>query len=203
MSQVEDFVERLSVARIGSTFNFYADRVDGLDVADACVRRQANLLEHLTAREGRCRFMLVGEAPGYNGARWSGVAFTDERSLGPERRSSTRPQGFREPSATILGGALRDLGLDEVTVRWNAVPLHPHGPGRPLTNRKPTEEERVAGLEFLEELVSIMQPERVLAVGRVAERSLPEATYVRHPARGGATIFRAQMRDLLGAESTA
>ncbi len=191
------FVDDLAGAQIGETFNFYAHAIATLDVDDACDRRRANLLAHLSARLDRCRFMLVGEAPGFNGARFSGVAFTSERSLAPEHRSSRRPDGFKEPSATILGGQLEALGIDEVTVRWNSVPFHPHELDAPLTNRKPTELERREGLVFLQRLVEIMRPEQIIAVGRVAERSLPGSVCVRHPARGGATQFRQQMADLV------
>jgi uracil-DNA glycosylase len=134
--------------------------------------------------------MLVGEAPGYRGCRFSGIAFTSERSLPPERRSSTKLAAWIEPSATIIGGALRAADLEAETVLWNACPLHPAG-GSPLSNRTPSRAELEAGLEWLTRLIALLAPSLVVAVGRSAQRSLPGAPVVRHPANGGASACRA------------
>ena len=95
-----------------------------------------------------CRLLLIGEAPGYQGCRFSGIAFTSERSLPPAARTSIRPEGWSEPSATIVHGALRDLGLEEATILWNACPFHPALPSGPLTNRTPTPADLVRGVPF-------------------------------------------------------
>jgi uracil-DNA glycosylase len=53
---------------------------------------------------------------------------------------------------------------------------------------------------YVERLLALIQPKRLVAVGRVAEEILgSRATYVRHPANGGATAFAEGMRALLGA----
>jgi len=173
------FVRRLSEARIGSTFNFYAEG-QGAGV------RRGRLAEYL---ESRCeaRILLVGEAAGYRGARVSGLAFTSERQL-----TGTGPA---EASATIVHGALAELGLAEEVLLWNVVPTHPQCPGEPLSNRAPTRAEAKEGLPFVEELAA---KRKVIAVGRLAAQSLG-APYVRHPSRGGATAFRAGLMELLDA----
>ena len=60
------FVERLAAARIGDTFNQYAE--SGL--------RRERLARYLHERR-RTPILLVGEAPGYRGARVSGARFAN------------------------------------------------------------------------------------------------------------------------------
>ena len=171
------FVGRLAAARIGATFNFYAQG------AGARVRR-ARLTEYLEARRA-APILLVGEAAGYRGARTSGLPFTSERQL--------TGSGPAEASATIVQRVLAELGVAEDVLLWNVVPLHPHRPGMPASNRPPSRAEAADGLPFVHELA---MGRRVLAIGRLAERALG-APYVRHPSRGGAAAFRAGLMELL------
>jgi len=89
---------------------------------------------------------------------------------------------------------LYQLGIEEQTVLWNAVPWHPSKAGNPLSNASPKEEDRKEGLAYLFRFLEIFPGRRLVAVGRTAERSLQEAGLVfegvRHPANGGATKFR-------------
>jgi uracil-DNA glycosylase family 4 len=82
-------------------------------------------------------------------------------------------------------------------ILWNTVPTHPHLPGTPSSNRRPTREEIAAGRVFVERLNDIVEPRVLIGVGRIACAALPEAQYVRHPAQSGATAFRAGMREIL------
>jgi hypothetical protein len=81
---------------------------------------------------------------------------------------------------------LAELGLEEEVLLWNVVPTHPHEPGRPYTNRRPTRSEvdACSGLLRL-----VVRGRHVIAVGRLAA-SVTGAPYVRHPAHGGAVAFR-------------
>jgi hypothetical protein len=139
---------------------------------------------------------------GYRGGRFSGMAFTSERTLGawgaPYAASSTRPGGWAEPSATIVHGAIGERELD--VLLWNVVPAHPHRPGAPLTNRPPTTREVAAGSPFLDAVLELAPAGRVVAAGRVAAGLLgPRADHcVRHPAQGGATLFRQGIAEVLG-----
>jgi uracil-DNA glycosylase len=171
------FVDRLSEARIGTTFNFYRE-------GTGAALRRARLCAYLASRRA-AHVLLVGEAAGYRGARVSGVPFTSERQLSGS--------GPGEASATIVRCVLRELGLEEGVLCWNLVPTHPHRPGLPETNRSPTREEVASGRVFLDLLVA---GRRVIAVGRLAERALG-AQYVRHPAHGGAAAFRAGLIEAL------
>jgi uracil-DNA glycosylase family 4 len=162
----ERFVSRLASARIGATFNFYREG------AGARVRRR-RLAVYLEDR-ANATLMLVGEAPGYRGARVSGLPFTSERQLSGH--------GPGEATATVVQRVLAELELDVLC--WNVVPTHP---GTEASNRRPTREEIVASRPFLEELA---ENRRLIAVGRLAA-SVTEAPYIRHPSHGGAAEFRA------------
>jgi uracil-DNA glycosylase len=130
---------------------------------------------YLDAREASS-LLLVGEAPGYRGARVSGVPFTSERQL--------TGAGPAEATATLVRAVLVELGLEQETLCWNAVPTHP---GTATSNRHPTRAEVEAGRPFVTGLAEGWQ---VLAVGRVAAAATG-APYIRHPSHGGAKEFRA------------
>jgi uracil-DNA glycosylase len=184
-------VADLAAARIGTAVNPYApaDERPELDRPGAAGIRAENLRRYLQARI-RVPLLLVGEAAGYRGCRFSGIAFTSERSLPRDRWSSRNPRGWQEPSATIVHGALRELGLEEQALLWNAVPLHAAGP-HPLSNRMPTAGELLEGVRWLERLIALIRPGHLLAIGRTAGRALPDVPVLRHPANAGATLFRA------------
>jgi hypothetical protein len=167
------FVERLAVAEIGETFNQYA--------APRLAERLLAYLERMAAAP----ILLVGEAAGYRGARVSGIPFTSERQL-----SGTGPA---EATATIVHRGLAELGIESEVLLWNVVPTHPHRPGAPGSNRRPTRPEVAAGLPFVRELA---RGRRTIAVGRLAENAL-EAPAVRHPSHGGAQAFRMGLAELL------
>ena len=160
------FVTKLAAAQIGTTFNFYREG------ADASTRRER--LVHYLEEKRHARLLLVGEAPGFRGARVSGIPFTSERQL--------TGAGPAEPTATLVQETLAELGLDVLC--WNVVPTHP---GTESSNRPPTAKEVADALPFLAELVT---GRTVLAVGRLAER-VTGAPYVRHPSHGGKGAFRA------------
>jgi len=167
-------MERLVAARIGQTMNFYRD-------GEGAALRLDRLERYLASRE-RASILLVGEAPGYRGARVSGIPFTSERQL-----TGTGPA---EATATIVQRALRDLGIADQVLLWNVVPTHP---GTATSNRRPTPTEVVAGRSFAQEL---MQGRRLVTVGRVAQAALG-GDYIRHPSHGGAAEFRRALRGLI------
>jgi hypothetical protein len=73
------------------------------------------------------------------------------------------------------------------------VPTHPHEPGRPYTNRRPTRDEVVSSSHFLG---GVAVGRRVIAVGRLAQ-AVTGGAYVRHPSHGGAEDFRQGLAALL------
>ena len=196
---IEAFLRELPTLTIGATFNQFRDAGPD-DVQDAPAIRLANLRQYLEERQ-KADVIAVGEAAGYQGMRWSGIAFTSEFDLlrwgDPYRRSSRRPRPWKEPSGTIVHGVLEELGAERRVILWNTVPTHPHLAGKPLSNRRPIREEIAAGRVLVERLVEIVQPRVLVGVGRIACEALPEAQYVRHPAQSGATAFRLGMRAVL------
>ena len=120
------------------------------------------------------RFSRVGEIP-----------FTSERQL--------TGRGPAEATATIVHGVLETLGLTDDVLLWNVVPTHPHRPGEPYSNRRPSAEEISSARPFLDELA---RGRDVVPVGRVAEAALGIAG-IRHPSHGGAAAFRAGLARLV------
>ena len=196
----ERLVADLAAAEIGSTFNFLRDEVADLDLPDAAAPRRANLLHYLRSR-AEAPIVALGEAAGYAGARWSGIAFTSERTLSrwgaPYAGTFAGPKVWSEQAATIVHGVLDELDVEGYVLLWNTVPTHPHLPGRPLTNRTPTASERAAGAVFAHRLLTLVQPAVVVAVGRLAEREVEDARYVRHPSNAGASAFAAGVREIV------
>jgi Uracil DNA glycosylase superfamily len=200
------FVSEVAGLTFGGAFRMLADEVAGLDLPGAAEARRANVARYLVERTTERPVLLVGEAMGYAGGRFSGIAFTAERMLlgwgEPYAATSIRPEGYSEQSGTIVHGLLGDLGVEQRVLLWNVVPAHPHKPDQPLSNRLPTEAERRAGGEVLHALIARLDPLAVLPAGRTAERTLRELVVeaepaVRHPANGGATRFRAEAGEAL------
>ncbi len=189
-------LRELPTLTIGATFNQFRDTGPD-DLPGAPAIRLANLRHYLQQRQ-EADVIAVGEAAGYQGMRWSGIAFTSEFDLlrwgGPYRRSSRRARPGKEPSGTIVHGVLDELGGERRVILWNTVPTHPHLPGKPLSNRRPTREEIAAARVLVERLLDIVQPRLLVGIGRIACAALPKAHYVRHPAQSGATAFRVEMR---------
>src|ERR1700712_4171462 len=109
--------------------------------------RMERLAAHLDCEP---RYIICGQSPGWRGCRYSGIAFTSERQLidgviprmatSADRltRGGTLRGSLSEPSATIMWNNLRRLGIAGEVVLWNALPMHPHQPSNPWTNRMPT-----------------------------------------------------------------
>jgi uracil-DNA glycosylase len=164
-------VDELAGTTIGGTFNQYA--------AGARAPLLRERLARYLAERAEAPILLVGEAPGYRGARVSGIPFTSERQL-----TGTGPV---EPTATIVQRVLVELDLADDVLLWNVVPTHP---GTDVSNRRPTSAEVRAGSTFLRELA---HDRRVIGVGRIAH-SVLGGEYVRHPSHGGAESFGRGLR---------
>ena len=203
-ARIGRFVADCASAETGpGLFNPWRDVCRAFDLdARAPYARAERLIRHLIIPE--VRLVLVGEAPGYQGCRYSGVPFCSEKLLGagaiprvpipPGGRLTRRGPPWSEPSATIVWRTLYQLQLAEHAVLWNACPWHPEGaPDKPLSNRAPTQAEVEAGLPFLERLAGFYPDAVFAAVGKVAAGALGRCgvacTAVRHPARGGASEF--------------
>ena len=209
------FAERLFDEPAGDRlFNPYRG-TDAHDGPDAPARRRANLLAALdavaaAAPGGRPDVLVVAEAPGPWGARFSGVPFTNERQLlDPAFPVTGRPTSAQfaatgEPVTEYSGAIYWDAMLPHWGRfwTWNAVPFHPHRAGAPLTIRTPGVREVRRWHGLLGGVVEALAPGVCVAVGRKAEGALAAVgarpVYVRHPSQGGATRFREGMAALWG-----
>jgi hypothetical protein len=198
-----ELFELLSSYRGSGVFNQYRDTEPQLDRPNGAAARWSNLCRYLEVF-AKARYVLVGEAAGYAGCRFSGIPFTCENQLvGPERlswtygledhlaRTSTQETLWVERSAVMVWGA---LGPRTDCVLWNAFPWHPFGDGGPLSNRAPGRD-LYDGLEVLRCFLGLFPSARPVAIGRVAERALAQigvpAPYIRHPSHGGKLKFTA------------
>lgn len=188
--------------------NPYREAFPELDGPSAAKRRRENLEAYLE-RVGTPRLVLLGEALGFRGGRFSGIAFTSERQLaGPDDRrlpwagspfqaTSRNPSLWLEPSGSVVWDALG--GDASGALVWNTFPWHPYGERGPLSNRTPEKGMVHANLDVLEALLAELDGARIFAVGRTAAAALSvlgvEAPALRHPAHGGAMIFRQQLRE--------
>ena len=190
-------------------FNPYRDTHPAHDEPDAQTIRQANLRAALDALSRKPRVLVVAEAPGPWGCRFSGVPLVSEQQLldptypingQPTSQRAAHGEPIKEYSGAIYWRVMEPYWGRFWT--WNTVPLHPHKPGEPLTIRTPTAAEVRAWHGVLAAMIEVLGPETVVAVGRKAEGALTaigaEPVYVRHPSQGGATRFAEGMRDLLG-----
>ena len=178
------------------------------ETADAI--RCANLQRHLeNAMAAGANVLLCGEAPGYQGCRFTGIAFTSEVQLAERRpelvgtqmlpeAQARRRRFMREPSAQAVWEAMERA--PRPFLLWNSVQLHPHVPGTPLTNRTPRRSEVALGRDALQMLLELCQPRLVVAVGNTARDALAQfgidIVVVRHPAYGGKTDFLRGLENL-------
>lgn len=214
------------------TFNPWSDYDPHYDVnKDSPKTRIRHLKAYLTPRVHKAKYILVAEAVGYQGGKFSGVPMTSERILlgnqphispdiilpnfTPTRTSysqaasskTVREQGYAEPTATIVWGLIQELPLSPLEViLWNIFPFHPFKPEKGgLTNRTPRDQELEIGLGFLRQLIALCSPNvKIIAIGEKSASTLgPDYQKVRHPANGGANQFREQLPRLLIDSSSA
>ncbi len=151
--------------------------------------------------------LLVGEAPGYRGAGRVGMPFSSEKLVMTHQFFSDRRdfgvidenELVGEASASIVWKTLDSLNF--YPLMWATFPFHPHNEGDALSNRAPTTDEIRVGKKFIEKILKIYKINKIVAVGRIAEKTLTEmglsAFPVRHPSHGGATQFAEGLRSFV------
>ncbi len=199
--------QALQSFRSRDVFNPWAEP-DSLDLEGSPGAGPAARLRRLRKHfDVDARLVLIGEAAGYQGCHFSGLAFTNERLMLEGRipritvsgRFTSRPRPWCEPSATVVWGALHGLGLAASTVLWNSFAWHPYKAGSHYSNRAPTRDELEAGRDVLDGVLGTFGQAHIVAVGQVAGRSLralgrEPAAVLRHPSMGGANEFREGLR---------
>ncbi|WP_354200651.1 uracil-DNA glycosylase [Bradyrhizobium sp. JR4.1] len=155
--------------------------------------------------------LWVGRDLGYRGGRRTGLALTDDVHMDLHARrwnlSITRPtkgQAVSERTAAVIWSVLDSIASP--VFLWNVFPLHPHEPEEPFSNRSHNAKERAAGEEILADLVRLLAPKRIIAIGNDAARSAARISrnqltiQVRHPSYGGQTEFLTQIKGLYRCE---
>jgi uracil-DNA glycosylase len=218
--EIDDFLRLLKNSPSGAVFNPWWQVDERNDVGhNAPAIRRNQLRAYLEERLGKSTVAIIGEALGYRGGHFSGIPMTSERMLlGKKKESGIHPEqvfssiqarrtskprkcpnGFSEPTANIVWGTLLKRGLKpEQFVLWNAFPWHSFDSRRGmLSNRMPNKSERAAGLPMLKAFLELFSCEQVVALGKIAAAQLEElnvnAHCIRHPASGGAKLFRQQI----------
>lgn len=175
--KIEELLDEVSRIRVPGALNLYHEG-DSTDWGDrpgqATDRRHA--LRHYLVTHWAAPTVLVGEAPGKDGARWTGVPFSSVRQLTGSGRS--------EPTATIMHRVLSELDCAHRVLLWNTSMLFAPG------NRNPRPSEVEACAHVLE---LVCRGRAVFAVGRFAQ-SATDAPYIRHPSHGGAGRFAEGLR---------
>src|SRR5213080_2700155 len=219
-NSIDDFLRLLKKSSSGAVFNPWWEVDEQNDIGrNAPAIRRHQLRAYLQKRLGKVKLAVIGEAVGYRGGHFSGIPMTSERLLlgrnkkvclksndffsdiNPRHTSKPEkcPDGFSEPTATIVWSTLLRLGLKpDQFVLWNAFPWHSFDPRRGmLSNRMPNRSERAAGLPVLKAFLELLSCDQVVALGKIAAAQLEQlgvnAHCVRHPASGGARLFRQQI----------
>lgn len=199
------FVTSLKRLSFENTFNPYSHRCDIHDVEDAPERRSRALLRMLQAAANtEIDAVWIGRDLGYRGGRRTGLALTDDVHLSVHAsrwnvsvERATAGSVVAERTAAVIWSMLAS-----VTARvflWNVFPLHPHEPDNPFTNRAHRPVERAAGEEVLVELIAMLRPSRLVAIGNDATKSamkiagIGPVVQVRHPSYGGQRDFIQQV----------
>ena len=215
--QLDKFLRLLKASPSGAVFNPWWQIDEENDIGPRCSAiRRKHLIAYFRERLGKARLAIVGEALGYRGGHFSGIPMTSERMLlrkqqnivaGIKPRQTSKPSicsdGFSESTATIVWGALLKIGvLPEEFVLWNAFPWHSYDSRSGLlSNRVPNMSEQRSGRPALKAFLELFPCERIVALGKIADAQLQQlglnAHCVRHPASGGAKLFREQIAKIV------
>ena len=208
--KIHPFVEVLRKLSFENSFNPYADRCDLYDHADA-PRRRAEVLSAMLfkAEISGVDAIWIGRDLGHKGGRRTGLALTDDVHVsqhaerwGLRADRATIGKAVAEQTAAVIWSMLNRI--EKEIFLWNVFPLHPHESGNPFSNRQHNSKERRAGEDLLEELIRLLRPRRIIAIGNnaaiAAARLAPLVSLVsvRHPSYGGRSQFLEQMGALYG-----
>jgi uracil DNA glycosylase superfamily protein len=203
-----EFVSSLTGLKFENVFNPYADRCVVHDLDDAPARRARALLELLEmAGAGDVDALWIGRDLGHRGGRRTGLALTDDVHLTVHAtrwnvsiERATTGTMVAERTAAVIWSMLALVPAP--TFLWNVFPLHPHEPGDPFTNRSHLPHERLVGEALLAELIKMLRPRRLVAIGNDAAKAacrmsaITEVIQVRHPSYGGQRDFIRQIKRL-------
>ncbi len=204
---------RKQVFTIPSTldlFNMYRDIDPNLDRPDGHRIRQDNLKRYLESYTRKPTVLVVGEAAGPWGTRFSGIPLTNERSLvASELPFTGRQSSLDEPAVKTGRKTPYSSGTPSIFwevmapfyprfVIWDLVPFYPHMRGNVMKKRSPIDEEFASYAKLLKKAIALVKPKTIIAIGeRVAggiEQLGIEFESVHHPAHDTHQQFPAGMK---------
>ena len=204
-----EFVEELRRLSFENAFNPYSDRCAVYDYDSAPHSRRESLLAILEKASGsEIDSLWIGRDLGHKGGRRTGLALTDDLHL--EDHAARWEVSVEKPTKSIVAECTAAVvwnvlnRIDVPVFLWNVFPLHPHKPCDQFTNRAHNPREGRAGEELLCELVRLLDPRRLIAVGNDAAsaagrlRGDREVLRVRHPSYGGRKKFLEQICAIYG-----
>lgn len=210
-NDIKYFIKKLQEYKsTESVFNPWRDYDESFDIGpEAPNIRSKQMEQFLNIRINSSKYLLVAEAIGYQGGKFTGMALISERmilgfheSIGssaflkdiPGQRTS-KPNnlglkdtqkrfGFTEPTATIIWKEILKYKISPYQViTWNIFPFHPYNPKKgPLSNRTPAGVELEIGMLYAEMLYKMYPGIKVISIGRYSNEFLNRLGIKNYPA---------------------
>lgn len=199
---VPDFLKIMQDYSADNVFNPYRNVCDQYDTIDSPKLRFRVLNEILQkAEKNKVDAIWLGRDLGHRGGRRTGLAFTDDLNVENHLKRwnvinnpFTYPEiPVKEQTASTIWSKLQNI--DEKIFLWNIFPFHPYEMNEPLTNRCHNKQENIIGKQILLQLIEMLQPKKILAIGNDAFNSVQQLNIevnlkkARHPSYGGKNDF--------------
>jgi len=195
------FVNKLKSIQLSNVFNPYTDHCAHFDRHNAAGIRRRTLLAVLDAASlTSIDSLWLGRDLGYRGGRRTGLALTDDVHVNQHAARwqlnfdrATKGPIVKERTAAVAWQLLAQI--KRPVFLWNVFPFHPHLADQQFGNRAHTAHEREIGEQLCQDLIALLQPKSIIAIGQHATQSalrlVPESKVVsvRHPSYGGQTVF--------------
>jgi hypothetical protein len=204
------YVGSLCSVSLPNVFNPYRDQCTAHDLEGAPRLRRDTLLRLLeAAAASELDAIWIGRDLGYRGGRRTGLALTDDIHVsahadrwGVKGERATTGDPVAERTAAVIWHVLARIRAP--IFLWNVFPLHPHEPHEAFTNRAHSSFERGIGEDLLAELINLLRPRRIIAIGNDAAKAAVrvaasmQIAHTRHPSYGGQATFVRQVSALYG-----
>jgi len=202
-----EFIQNLANIHLEKAYNQYINDIPKNNL-------HCYLIHQMKAKAD---ILLLGEASGYAGCRYTGIPFTDGHVLSTSPfYTEMRKEGLMtipiknhiERTATMV---YKFLGIHPTifprVVFWNAFPFHPFDT-TPDSNRPPKPEELELGRNIVYDLFQIFNFKEYHGIGRCgfetlqwmkSNKDIPsfEPTFIKHPSYGGITQFKIDVCNVL------